>query len=112
MGFPGGSAGKESVCSLIPGLGRSPKEGKDYPSQYSGLENSMDCIVHGVAKSWARLSDFHFHFILLENRYMVLGVRVWDLKLQIAWIRTSVLLLSCVILGRLSSLTLGFLSIK
>jgi len=43
----------------IPGLGRSPEEGKGYPLQYSGLENSMDCIVHGVAKSWTRLSDFH-----------------------------------------------------
>ena len=48
-GFPGGSAGKESTCSVgdlgsIPGLGRSPGEGKVYPLQYSGLENSMDCI--------------------------------------------------------------------
>ena len=55
MGFICDSAGKESVCSvedlgLIPGLGRSPGEGKDYPLQYSGLENSADCIVHGVAK--------------------------------------------------------------
>ena len=47
----------------IPGLGRSPGEGKGYPLQYSDLENSMDCIVHGVAKSRTRLSDFHFHFI-------------------------------------------------
>ena len=38
------------LCS-IPGLGRSPREGKGYALQYSGLENSMDCIVHGVAKS-------------------------------------------------------------
>ena len=45
---------------LIPGLGRSPEEGKDYPLPYSGLENSMDCIVHEVAKSRARLNDFHF----------------------------------------------------
>ena len=56
LGFPCGSAGKESACNvgdldLIPGLGRSPEEGKGYPLQYSGLENSMDCIVHGVAKS-------------------------------------------------------------
>ena len=56
LGFPGGSAGKESACivrdlGLIPGLGRSPGEGKGYPLQYSGLENSMDCIVHGVVKS-------------------------------------------------------------
>ena len=67
LGFPCGSAGKESACnardlSLIPGLGRSPGEGKGYPLQYSGLENSMDCIAHGLAKSWTRLSDFHFTF--------------------------------------------------
>ena len=46
--------------SLIPGLGRSPGEGKGNTLQYSGLENSVDCIVHGVAKSQTRLSDFHF----------------------------------------------------
>jgi len=51
-----GSVGKESTCNArdlgsIPGLGRSPGEGKGYPLQYSGLENSMDCIVHGVAES-------------------------------------------------------------
>jgi len=65
LGFPCGSAGKESAYNAgdlgsIPGLGRSPGEGKGYPLQYSGLENSMDYIVHGVAKSWTRLSDFHF----------------------------------------------------
>ena len=65
LGFPCGSAGKESACSvgdldLIPGLGRSPGEGKSYPLQYFGLENSMDCIGHGVTKSWTRLSDFQF----------------------------------------------------
>ena len=47
---------------LSPGSGRSPGEGKGYQLQYSGLENSMDCIVHGVTKSQTRLSDFHFHF--------------------------------------------------
>ena len=52
-----GSAGKESVCNvghliLVPGLGRSPAEGKGYPLQYSGLQNSMDYTVHGVANSW------------------------------------------------------------
>ena len=46
----------------IPGWGRSLGETKCYPLQYSGLENSMDCIVHGVGKSQTRLSDFHFHF--------------------------------------------------
>ena len=61
------SAGKESTCNagdlgLIPGLGRSPGEGNVYPLQYSGLENSMDYIVHGVTKSQTRLSTFHFHF--------------------------------------------------
>ena len=67
MGSPCGSAGKESICNagdfgLIPGLGRSPKEEKGYPLQYSGLENSMDHIVHGVVKSWTQLSNIHFHF--------------------------------------------------
>ena len=64
LGFPCGSAVKESACNagdlgLIPGLGRSPGEGKGYPLQYSGLEDSMDCIVHGVAKSPTQLRDFH-----------------------------------------------------
>ena len=63
QGFPDSSAGKESICNagdlgLIPGLGRSPGEGKGCPLQYSGLENSMDCVVHGVTKSRTRLSDF------------------------------------------------------
>ena len=44
----------------IPGLGRSPEEGKGYPLQYSGLENSMDCIAHGVSKSWLQLRELHF----------------------------------------------------
>ena len=63
LGFPCGSVGKESArnvgdLGLIPGLGRSPGEGKVNPLQYSGLENSMDCIVHGVAKSWTRVYQF------------------------------------------------------
>ena len=58
---------KESACNVgdlgsIPGLGRSPGQGKGYPLQYSGLENSMDCILYGVAKSRTWLSDFHFHY--------------------------------------------------
>ena len=65
LGFSCGSAGKESTCNArdlgpIPGLGRSPEEGKGYPFQYSGLENSTDCIVYGVAKNHTCLSDFHF----------------------------------------------------
>ena len=67
LGFPPGSAGKEPACNagelgLIPGLGRSPGEGKGYPLQYSGLENSK-----GVTKSQTRLSDFHFHFLPAAN---------------------------------------------
>ena len=55
-GFPDSSAGKEFACNVgdlgsIPGLGRCAGEGKGYPLQYSGLENSMDCIFHGVTKS-------------------------------------------------------------
>ena len=57
LGFPCGSAGKEPACNagdlgLIPGLGRSPGEGKCYLLQCSGLKDSMDCIIHGVTKSW------------------------------------------------------------
>ena len=64
-GFPCGSAGKESSCNAgdldsIPGLVRPSWTRKGYPFQYSGLENSMDCIVHGVAKSQTGLGDFHF----------------------------------------------------
>ena len=56
LGFPDSSVGKESTCNAgdlgsIPGLGRSPIEGKSYPLRYSGLETTMDCIVDGVAKS-------------------------------------------------------------
>ena len=64
QGFPGSSAGKESICTVgdlgsIPGLGRSPGDGKGYPIQYSGLENS---IVYWVAKCQTRLNDFHFGY--------------------------------------------------
>ena len=57
LAFPGSSDGEESACSAgdlgsIPGLGRSPGEGKGYPLQYSCQENYMDCIVHGVEKEW------------------------------------------------------------
>ena len=58
--------GKESACNMgdlgsVPGLERSPGEGKGYPLQYSGLENSMVYIVHGGSKNWTGLRDFHFH---------------------------------------------------
>ena len=62
---PDSSVGKESACNagdpgFIPGSGRSTGEGKGYPLQYSGLENSMDSVVHGVANSQTQLSDLHF----------------------------------------------------
>ena len=74
LGFPCGSAGKESACNVgdlgsIPVLGRSPGEGKGYPLQYSGLENS--CIVHGVAKSLTQLSDFHYIVAHLKKIIML-----------------------------------------
>ena len=56
--FPAGS---------IPGLGRSSGEGKVYPLQYSCLENSTACIVHGVIRSWAQLSDFPFQMDVFES---------------------------------------------
>ena len=78
MGFPSGSDGKESAWNaenpgLILELGRSPGEGNGYPLQYSCLENPMDrgawwAAVHGVAKSWTQLSDWHFHFQLSALR--------------------------------------------
>ena len=71
-GFPGGSEVKASTCNagdlgLIPGSGRFPGEGNGNPLQYFCLENPMDegawwTLVHGVAKSWTRLSDFTFTF--------------------------------------------------
>ena len=63
LGFACGLAGKESTPGLVPGLGLSSGEGKVYPLQYSGLENSIDCKVHGVTKNrhtW--LSNLQLHF--------------------------------------------------
>ena len=74
--FPCGSAGKESICNAgdldsIPGLERSPGVGKSYPLQYSGMENSMDCTVHGVTKSWTGLSNHSLGWKSLEMRLQV-----------------------------------------
>ena len=74
MDFPCGSTGKESACNAgdlasIPGLGRSPGEGKGYRLQYSGLENSMDCIVHGVFKELdmtERITHTHAHTVPVD----------------------------------------------
>ena len=87
--FPCGSAGKESACNArdlgsIPGLGKFPGEGKGYPLQYYGLENSMDCIVHGVAKSQIQLSDFtslhsYIKYIYIQCVCVALGCcTFWD----------------------------------
>ena len=80
--LPCGSAGKACACNAedlgsIPGLGRSSGEGNSYPLQYSGLENSMDCIVHGVAKSCTRLSDFHFHLQSIHLPRKRAGFNPW-----------------------------------
>ena len=100
-GFSGGLAGKESACNArdlgsIPGLGRSPGEGKGYPIQYSGLENSMDYTVHGVAKSQTRLSDFHFTSLSLScfmeglSRHAgLLSTELFFKILQALWYRSQ-----------------------
>ena len=78
LGFPDSSEDKASACNagdlgLIPGSGRSPGEGNGNPLQYSCLENPMDggawwSTVHGVTKSWTRLSDFTFTLNLVERK--------------------------------------------
>ena len=74
LGFPSGSDDKESAWNagdlgMIPVLGRSPGEGKGYPLQYSGLENSMDCSVQDIAKCQTWLSNFHFHWDFKKTFY-------------------------------------------
>ena len=81
-GFPGGSANKESTCRAgelgsIPGLGRSAGEGKGYPPQYSGLENSMDGTVPGVAKIAKWTSDFHLKCIYLALKREFVPAHLW-----------------------------------
>ena len=76
LGFPCSSAGNacnEGDLGLIPGLGRSPGEEKGYPLQYSGLENSIDCIVHGVLKSQTQLIDFHYYHYIAWSSYPAVG---------------------------------------
>ena len=82
--FPDSSAGKEYACNVgnvasIPGLGRSLGEGKGYPLQCSGLWNSMDCIVHGVAKSWTPLSNSQFRVVLNMHTDMQIKGRQFTL---------------------------------
>ena len=90
LGFPCGSPGKESACNvgdldLIPRLERSPGEGKGYTLQYSGLENSIECIVHGVTKSQTELSDFHFHLPTLLTLTPLPQILVWLQIHYISW---------------------------
>ena len=73
--FPCGSVDKEPAynvgdLSSHPGVGRPPGEDHGNPLQHSGLENSIDCIVHGVAKSQTWLSECHFHFFQIICRYL------------------------------------------
>ena len=92
LSFPCGSAGKESICNvgdlgLKPGLGRSPGEGKGYPLQYSGLENSMDYIVHGVIKSQTKLTFTFFHF---QKSSQTSEEKKEGWKLQITYMRIPI----------------------
>ena len=86
VSFPCGSAGKESasdagVLGLLSGLGKSPREGKSYLFQYSGLENSMDYIVHGVTKSLTWLSDFHSHVLWYVHFISVFfNLPIWEME--------------------------------
>ena len=90
LGFPCGSAGKESACSVgdlgsIPGSGRSPGEGKDNPLYYSGLENSMDCIVQGgheESDMTERLSQGQVHVMtilpsLSQDNFLLVNEPTW-----------------------------------
>ena len=86
MGFPCGSLDKESVCNVgdlgsIPGLGRSPGEAKGHPLQYSGLENSMDRIVHGVTKSQTQPSNFRtFYLAASFICFYLISIKAVDLS--------------------------------
>ena len=83
MDFPSGSDGKESACyvgdpSMIPGSGRYPGKGNGYPLQYSGLENFMDYIVHGAAKS--RTFTFHSQYDVTTQGKIYLSPQDFDYK--------------------------------
>ena len=85
LGFPGGSAGEESACvagdlGTVPGLGSSLGGGNGYPLQFSGLENCMDYIVHGVTKSWAFWAIFTY--ISTYNNYYHL---TWEHSMPNRW---------------------------
>ena len=88
LGFPCGSAGKESVCNMgdlgwISGLGRYPEEGKGYPLQYSGLENSMECIVTKSRHCW---THFTFTFTSVGRHNPILWGPEWNKRVKEGWI--------------------------
>ena len=88
-GFPDGSDVKDSAHNvgdqgLMVELRRSLGEGNGHPLQYSGLENSMDCIVHGVSKSWTLLSNFHF------TKPLGKLTCIWERKRDSQGIRTQI----------------------
>ena len=76
---------------MIPRLGKSPGGENSYPFQYSGLENSMDCRVHGVAKSWTQLSDFHslthgkIVYVLIAQSCLILATPSTAARLLCSW---------------------------
>ena len=80
-----------------PRLGRSPGEGKGYPLQYSALENSMDCLVHGVSKTQTRLSNFHIHFqyVNKEEWHRGTSCSLTQIPLMATFCRTVVDVLEC-----------------
>ena len=91
LGFPDSSVGKESTCnagdpSSIPGSGRSARERKGYLLQYSGLENSMNYIVLGVAKSWTQLRDFHFTSLAGVWCSQITSFKDWHILLLSFWL--------------------------
>ena len=107
--FPHGSTGRESACNVgnlgsVPGLGRSLGEGKGYPVQYSGLENSINCIVHGIAKSWTRLSDFHTHTYYIE--YFIY-IYIYDTVVRFSVNSVKVIEVSTVLSFVIDPLTVG-----
>ena len=74
LGLPCSSVDKESACRrprIDSWVGKIPWRREKLPLQYSGLENSMGCIVHGVAKSWTRLSHFHFSQFCCKSKLLL-----------------------------------------
>ena len=99
-GFPCGSARKESACNagdlgLIPGLVRSPWEGKGYPLLYSDLKNSLNCLVRGVAKSQTQLSNFLFT-VFIEVELFASSQYFWVLSMLLSCIAFNLCVLCSV----------------